>query len=233
VPKVVIVPFMVPVYIRDMERQKAMRNFIVIWASASIVLAVVVLSTDKMALHHLMHPHNSPLADAFFGLITHVADGFVPTAIALVLLFQRKLRSFLMLGSSCVASALITQFLKQVVFATSDRPFMFKDKLGDLHWVEGLELHHHFSFPSGHATAAFSMCCALSVILARSSGGFILAILAFLLAYSRVYLSQHFTEDILAGAAIGTLTAYAVYRWLYISPFSRRNWLSNEPGYLK
>ena len=45
---------------------------------------------------------------------------------------------------------------------------------------------------------------------------------------SRVYLSQHFTEDVLAGATIGTMVTYLVYRWLYTAPFSKRPWLDRS-----
>ena len=55
-----------------------------------------------------------------------------------------------------------------------------------------------------------------------------LALLAGLLAFTRVYLSQHFTEDALCGACIGTITAWAAYRWLYISRFSSRSWLNRS-----
>ena len=56
-----------------------------------------------------------------------------------------------------------------------------------------------------------------------------LALLAAGLGLSRIYLSQHFTEDVVAGATIGTLTAYLVYRWLYVSPFASRSWLDRSP----
>jgi membrane-associated phospholipid phosphatase len=52
--------------------------------------------------------------------------------------------------------------------------------------------------------------------------------LAALLAFSRVYLSQHFVEDAVTGAAIGTITAWVTYRWLYVSPFSRKGWLERS-----
>lgn len=216
-----------------MGRQASMQCFMVVWAVLSALLGVLVLSTEKMALHQVMLLHHSSFADRFFSVITHVADGWVPTAISILLLTLSNVRSFLMMGLSCGFSALITQFLKQVVFPLEDRPFMFKSLLGDLHWVDGLEHHHHFSFPSGHATAAFSMCCALAVLLARPRYGGALALLAALLAYSRVYLSQHFTEDILAGAAIGTVGAYLVYHWLYRSAFSSKPWLERRLFYRK
>ncbi len=216
-----------------MERERSVRNFITVWVGFSALLLAAVLVTDKMALHLAMHPLHSPFTDTFFSGLTHLGDGLVPTGIAIFLLATRPFRSFLMVGLSCGFSAIITQFLKQVVFSTSDRPHMFKQDLVGLHWVEGLELHHHYSFPSGHATAAFSLCFALAVLVARPTWGYVFAYIALALAYSRVYLSQHFTEDILAGAAIGTVTAYVVYRWLYVSDVSRRTWLQWRPGYLK
>ena len=55
-----------------------------------------------------------------------------------------------------------------------------------------------------------------------------LAILAGLLAFSRIYLSQHFVEDVLCGAIIGTGTSWLVYWWLYRSAFAQRSWLDGS-----
>lgn len=185
-------------------------------------LAVAVLATEQLNLHKAMHPVHSPLLDLFFTYITHLGDGLVPTAAALVLLLFRDVRSFLMMGVSCAASAIIVQALKHI-FAY-DRPFMFKERLGDMHWVGGIDMHHHLSFPSGHSTAAFSMCYALAVLCRTRSAGMLLALLAVVIAYSRVYLSQHFTEDILAGAAIGVVTAWVVQRWVFGPAMMARAW---------
>ena len=56
-----------------------------------------------------------------------------------------------------------------------------------------------------------------------------LALIAVFLACSRVYLSQHFTEDVLAGALIGTSVGVLGYWWLYRSGFSRRAFLDARP----
>ena len=78
------------------------------------------------------------------------------------------------------------------------------------------------SFPSGHTTAAFAFFCALS-ILARKHP--LLQSLFFLLAagvaYSRMYLSQHFLADVLAGS----LLAWAAVKWIY-APLAA----TQEPG---
>lgn len=209
-----------------MQRNKAINAFLLIWVLYTICLGAAVLSTEQLELHRIMHRCTSGSLDTFFSSITHVGDGLVPTILAVLILLLADVRSFLMIGLSTGLSAIVTQVLKHAL--SYDRPFMFRDELGDMHWVPGLDLHHHLSFPSGHTTAAFSMCFAMAVLLGRASWGYALAILAALLAYSRVYISQHFSEDILAGAAIGTLTGLAVYYWLYRSAFATRPWLNRR-----
>jgi undecaprenyl-diphosphatase len=72
------------------------------------------------------------------------------------------------------------------------------------------------------------MCLALAVIAARPRLAVLLAVAASLMAFSRVYLSQHFTEDILAGAAVGSATAVLIWRWLYVGKFAERPWLDRR-----
>lgn len=191
-------------------------------------MLVLLLSTEKLALHAAINSHHTAWADAFFRVFTHLADGWVPTAVALLLLLVKDLRSFLMVGLSCGVSAIAVQSLKRSAFADMDRPAMFREMLGGMDWVQGIEQHHHFSFPSGHSTAAFSMCLALAVVAGRRSWAVPFALLASLLAFSRVYLSQHFMQDILAGSALGTVTAVAVHHVLYRSAFAGRPWVTRR-----
>lgn len=189
---------------------------------------LAMLLVPKMPLHASINCCHAPSLDLFFALFTHLADGLVPTAAALILLMTRDLRTFLMMGLSCGLSALAVQLLKRTLFADMDRPYRFSDMLGSMDWVEGIDLHLHFSFPSGHSTAAFSMCLALAVVMGRRHWAVPLALLAGLLAFSRVYLSQHFLQDIAAGSILGTITAMAVHHALYRSPFARKAWLAQR-----
>ncbi|MBM3674132.1 MAG: phosphatase PAP2 family protein [Actinobacteria bacterium] len=66
------------------------------------------------------------------------------------------------------------------------------------------------SFPSGHATAAFTA----AVILARTGpGGPAWYGLAAVVASSRVYVRMHHASDVLAGAALGLVMGRIAARW--------------------
>ncbi|MEZ4755270.1 MAG: phosphatase PAP2 family protein [Flavobacteriales bacterium] len=211
-----------------MQRDRSLWSFLTVWIFFVMSGAVSLLVHGPMELHRLANGYHPHWADVAMAYLTHLADGLVPTALALFLWWRKDLRSFLQMALSCGISAIITQVLKRSFFADQHRPTMFRDELAGVPWVEGVELHHHFSFPSGHSTAAWAMCLALAVIIGRASWSLVLAMLASLLAYSRVYLSQHFTQDIIAGAIIGVLTGLAVYHWLYRSSFHNRSWLDRR-----
>ena len=61
------------------------------------------------------------------------------------------------------------------------------------------------SFPSGHATAAFAVATMQSHYHPRQAIGWYLGASA--IAYSRVDLNRHYYSDVIAGAAVGYLTA--------------------------
>tara|TARA_Y100000780_G_scaffold232593_1_gene268182 strand:+ start:40776 stop:41303 length:528 start_codon:yes stop_codon:yes gene_type:complete len=63
-----------------------------------------------------------------------------------------------------------------------------------------------FSFPSSHAADSFCMATFISLYFPKM-GPYVL-IMAFLNAYSRVYIGVHFPFDILAGAVFGASLAY-------------------------
>jgi len=60
-----------------------------------------------------------------------------------------------------------------------------------------------FSFPSGHSFASFS--AATSIFCFHKKEGIASYVLAFLIAFSRLYLYVHFPSDVIAGIVLGAV----------------------------
>lgn len=209
-------------------RKRSLWTFTLCALLIAIPGVIGVLRLDQFALHMAVNRYHAPWADQVFPFLTELANGWVPTGLALLLLWK-SWRSFLMMGLSAAVSAIVAQSLKHGFFDHFDRPSMFLAKMPGIHLVAGMDLHNHFSFPSGHSTAAFSMCAALAVVVGKPLPAALLALLASLLAFTRVYLSQHFTEDALAGALLGTTVAIGVYFLLYRTAWGRWPALDRGP----
>jgi membrane-associated phospholipid phosphatase len=182
-----------------------------VWLSLA---GILVSLTERNALHLWLNGFHHASADFFFRYLTYMGDG-VFAAFMVLLAFFYKIRFGIAGLIGLISSSIVTQLLKRQVFNYMYRPAkVFEGMSADLHFVEGVDLHHHFSFPSGHATAAFSVFLLLAVIFNRPIWQFVCFVLAILIAFSRVYISQHFFEDILAGSIIGTLFMTLAFVWL-------------------
>jgi undecaprenyl-diphosphatase len=67
------------------------------------------------------------------------------------------------------------------------------------------------SFPSGHATTAFSALVAIGAILPSTRA--LLWIYAVLIALSRVIITAHYPSDVVSAAIVGTVGALLVRNW--------------------
>ena len=80
-------------------------------------------------------------------------------------------------------------------------------------------------FPSDHATAAFAI--AVAILLRKRGWGIAALLAATVLAIGRVALGVHYPSDVLAGAALGSAAALA----LWAPPLrSRIDWLADAAG---
>lgn len=68
------------------------------------------------------------------------------------------------------------------------------------------------SFPSGHTCAAFAAAMVWVRTLPRKAGRIGAAAAAVLMGLSRLYVGVHYPSDVLAGALIGSLCAWAAWR---------------------
>jgi membrane-associated phospholipid phosphatase len=147
-----------------------------------------------------------------------LGDGWFAVAIAIILFFSKKRYLALMILSSFALSGIITQVLK--FFFDEARPAYYLAKTSYPYFIDGVTLHQLHSFPSGHTTSAFALAATLGFAAKNKNYSILFLLMAALAGYSRIYLGQHFMNDVLAGSIVGMLSA--VFCWIYLEKFFKR-----------
>lgn len=186
--------------------------------------AIPFFISSKAETHLGFNSFHNSFLDAAFYYLTFLGDGVTALLVAVILLAVRLRYAFIVV-MSYIISAIITQVLKHTLFADVVRPKKFFESIHELYLVPGVTNHIYNSFPSGHATCAFSLYLALALIVENKIYKLIFFILAFLAGYSRIYLSQHFLEDVYAGSLIGVVVTIIVF---YLFQKSKVNWMDNS-----
>lgn len=84
---------------------------------------------------------------------------------------------------------------------------------GTVHHGEWVSIRHiHQSFPSSHAACAFGFFFPL--FLARQGWGSLGLAGAVAIAWSRVQLNAHHVSDVAAGALLGMIVGWIIWRWI-------------------
>jgi membrane-associated phospholipid phosphatase len=103
-------------------------------------------------------------------------------------------------GQTVIASSFVVYALKEIV--KRDRPYETYPE------VDNVIVEDSYSFPSGHASLAFSTATSISMAYPK---WYIIApafIWAGTVGYSRMYLGLHYPSDVLFGALIGSGSAF-------------------------
>ena len=121
-----------------------------------------LLSVGKIESHLLLNSYHTKWLDTFFRYFTQIG-GWVPCAVAGILLLFRKWRVATIILVGQLVATLITSPIKRIFRAP--RPSIVLSELGiDFPIIEGVDLHSTLSFPSGHTSAVFSFCFAYTSI---------------------------------------------------------------------
>ena len=206
-----ILPFLIPTLILAL--------------SIALLLAII----PKGELHLLLCQPHTPFLDTIVPIFSDLVD-WLPYLIVFLLLFYRAgWATFL--ASNLLLSTLIVQPIKHLINAP--RPLTwFAENMPDvaLPLVDGVKMNLWLSFPSGHTTTFFVLFFSISIILCTENirGKNILSLLCFLLAtfgaYTRIYLSQHFTLDIFAGILIASFSTILLYYFLVLKTKNTHFW---------
>ena len=191
-----------------------------------MVCSILLLLMNKAELHLFLNQANSPFFDTFFRYATFLGDGAMIAIISLVLIFIRFRYAFAFLIGSLVTAGLINLF-KKVILDDIYRPSKYFELFENvkLHLVEGVNLHSLQSFPSGHTGTAFNVFFILALVVKNNLLKLFFLLMAVIVAYSRVYISQHFLIDITVGSVIGIVIMFFSYLWIKIW---KKKWLDNS-----
>ena len=199
----------------------ALKAFLGIFILFEVVGWFFVGSNERLDQLLLINGANNPFTDILFQGLTAIAEVVLPV-LFLIYLFRFRKEYALPYAYSYALSTGLIQFLKHFVFSGALRPLAYFAHSGiKWHIVPGLLISEYNSMPSGHTGAAFFMFFWVAVLLKRFHWGIIAGILAVGVAYSRVYLFQHFPVDTLVGAFLGTSSSYLFYHINYAKSSSK------------
>ncbi len=192
------------------------KNNILIFAFYFVALcyaAALLINNEKVIIHIYLNQFvGNPALDLFFYYITYLGDGLVAPFLLLMILIY-NVRLGLYATFSFLSATLSAQVLKRCFFDDLNRPSYIFNYIYHypIKYVEGVERYIHNSFPSGHATQAFSILMCLGFMTKRPLLKLAFFFLALFTSMSRVYLSQHWLSDITAGSMIGMFYAILFY----------------------
>jgi len=159
----------------------------------------------------------NPVFDAIMPFITDVRHWYVVYILSVILLMIYGGKR----GRWAVVFAIMT-----IVISDQLSSFILKPLIGRLrpcHALDHVRLLVRcgggFSFPSSHAVNNFAIALFFGSVYRKAMP--YLLLIAFIIAYSRVYVGVHYFSDVIAGAFIGAGIGYLVallYTRLIISP---------------
>jgi len=194
--------------------------FLLAWVVFGAALLIYSNKGDYVLWANL---HQTPPFNLIFYLITQLGNGWTIAVLTIVLLFI-KLEYFYKIAIVLLFTDIFVLLGKFVLFTEFLRPVMFFQDQGiNINPVPYTSLNHFYSFPSGHTAAAFAFFISLSILFSQRWLFAVCLIIATLVAYSRIYLGQHFLIDVYAGAIIGATTSLSI-----LGLFDRKHWLSGR-----
>ncbi|WP_108519445.1 phosphatase PAP2 family protein [Bradyrhizobium algeriense] len=196
-----------------------------LWLSAGLGAAIIVLMYAIDAWEIAQMPKRGTPSLWWVRILTDFGKdeyvlavlGGLLIAVAIVSPALRGIQRSLLLGlgtrlqfifCAVIVSNLVTEVLKYCI--GRGRPFV-GGEANAFHFSHFAGNPAYYSFPSGHATTAFALAFAVSVVWPKARVA--MAVYAIVIAATRLVLVAHHPSDVVAGALVGVIGAMFVRYW--------------------
>ncbi len=168
-----------------------------------IVMIFLLVLTHRGDVFLWVNRFSNSYFDKVFSLITLTGLGSVAALFSLFFLLFISLKKGMQLSLALLWVSVFTNLGKRFLFLQHNRPLMEYDYLDLYRILPNVPLSYYRSFPSGHTMTAFGLAVVLAYFLRDSRSGPFLYLWALLVAFSRIYLCQHFFVDTVWGMIFG------------------------------
>ncbi|MDB5142474.1 MAG: phosphatase family protein [Mucilaginibacter sp.] len=184
------------------------------------ICLVIKLTFSRETIYFAVNGLNSPIADFLAPFVTDLGNGWFAVIIAAVLTLFSYRKAFIVATAYAVTS--ITAQILKFIFDAPRPKLYFKEELKRIHFVKAVDILSFHSFPSGHTVTAFSLAVLFTYWSKNKAWGPVFLLIAVMVGYSRMYLSEHFFEDVTAGSVIGLVITVIWLYWLDNKKFIQR-----------
>jgi membrane-associated phospholipid phosphatase len=202
------------------EVLKRIKSFLIPYLVILCICLLIKLVYTKSEIYFAVNAHYNPFFDWIEPYVTDIGNGWTAVAIAAIFSLFSYRKAFL-LATAWGFTSISAQILKFIFDAPRPKLY-FKDQISKIHFVKAVEILSLHSFPSGHTVTAFCTGVIFTYWSKNKAWGPLFLLIAIMVGYSRMYLSEHFFEDVTAGSVIGVVLTVIWLHWLDNKSFIQR-----------
>lgn len=184
-----------------------------------------LLAIDHGIFFFINHLPHAMLSDAAALIMSGIGKSGIGWFVLAGILFYREEKKHPLFFAPVILAGSASYVIVELIL----KPWVARIRpMVDMGAVIVGEAKSDFSFPSGHATIAWTMAIVLSRFEPRWRWMFYT--LALFISFSRIYLGVHYPLDVLGGAVLGIIIAWLS---LTLGSYVRQRWTPTSPGLSK